>query len=82
MFPATQLENNVTERDFVQIRRKDELRTMFEKLGYVYRPAKFNAIFNRSILISKDILGQFTEMPMDCSTVRGMMQAVKEMHEC
>jgi hypothetical protein len=53
---------------------------MFEKLGYVYRPAKFNAIFNRSIVISKDILGQYAEIPMDFSTARGMMQAVKEMH--
>lgn len=80
MFPATQLENNVTERDFVQIRRKDELRTMFEKLGYVYRPAKFNAIFNRSIVCSKDVLGQYAEIPTGCSTVRGLMVAVQEMH--
>jgi len=80
MFPATALENNVTENDFSKVRTKADLRTLFEKLGYVYRPAKFNAVFNRSVVISGDMLGQNVRIPVDHSTARGLMQAIKEMH--
>lgn len=80
LFPATQLENGVTERDFVKLRPKQELRSLFEKLGYSYRPAKFNAIFNRSVQCSANILGSQVTIPEGQSTTRGMMIAVQEMH--
>lgn len=80
MFPATPLENGVTERDFVKLKSKQELRSLFEKLGYSYRPAKFNAIFNRSVQVSQGILGA-QAVPEGLSTTRGMMVAVQEMHD-
>ena len=56
LFPKTNLNNGVTETDFTKLRSKAELRSLFEKLGYSYRPAKFNAIFNRSVQCSKELL--------------------------
>ena len=39
----------VTESDFVSAVNRAEIRTMFERIGYAYKPGKFNAIFNRSV---------------------------------
>lgn len=68
----------VTEQDFMKVRTKAELRTLFEKIGYVYKVGKFNAIFNRSRVLSAHQLGK--ELPQDYSTARGMMNAIQEMH--
>ena len=79
MFPATNLEMGVSESDFTKARNKADIRTLFEKIGYAYKPGKFNAIFNRSVLISKDKLK--VNLPDNHTTVRAMMQAVEEMHD-
>jgi hypothetical protein len=80
LFPQTALESGVTEQDFLKLRGKVELRHLFENLGFPMRPAKFNAIFNRSVQISQQLLPrqQFTE---GFSTARGMMKALNEMKD-
>jgi len=52
LFPSTHLELGVTEADFSKLRNKADLRSMFEHIGYSYKPGKFNAIFNRSVQLS------------------------------
>ena len=79
MFPATNLEMGVTESDFTAARSKADIRTLFEKIGYAYKPGKFNAIFNRSVVISKVQLK--VNLQPNTTTVRAMMQAVEEMHD-
>jgi hypothetical protein len=69
----------VTESDFVSAVNKADIRTMFERIGYAYKPGKFNAIFNRSVQISREQLGKV--LSDNFTTVRGMMQAVQEMHD-
>ena len=75
LFPATPLENSITEADFTKLRSKADLRTLFEKLGYSYKPAKFNAIFHRSVELSFSILNK--SIADGHSTTRGMMIAVQ-----
>ena len=79
IFPATEIEKGITEGDFKRVRGKNDLRSLFDRLGYSYRPAKFNAIFNKSVEFSCELLRQ--QLPPDHSTVRGMMLAIEEMHE-
>lgn len=78
ILPAQQLDLGAQDSDFTTVRSKNELRSIFEKLGYVYRPAKFNAIFNRSVTYSEQLIGK--QLPVDHSTAKGMMRAVQEMH--
>lgn len=79
LFPATNLEMGVTEADFMRARPKADIRTLFERIGYAYKPGKFNAIFNRSVQISSEQLGK--PLKEQHTTVRGMMAAVQEMHD-
>ena len=53
-------------------RGKDELKVIFDRIGYTYKIGKFNAMFNRA----KEITNQGPEL----ASVRAFMQAVNEMH--
>ena len=56
LFPQHQNELNIGEKDFLKLRPQSELKTIFEKIGASYGRGKFNAIFNKSVLISEAIL--------------------------
>ena len=75
------MELGVTEADFSRIRQKTDIRTLFERIGYNYKPGKFNAIFNKSIQLSIDYVTGGKQMPANCSTVRGMMMAIEAMQD-
>ena len=49
LFPSTFTEIGITEYDFQLPRRRDEIRTLFEKIGYSYKVGKFNAMYNRAL---------------------------------
>jgi len=38
----------ITEYDFQLPRSKDEVRILFERIGFTYKVGKFNAMFNRA----------------------------------
>ena len=48
LFPATFNEFGISEQDFERPRSRDEIKKLFEKIGYSYKVGKFNAIFNRA----------------------------------
>ena len=53
LFPSTFTEMGITEYDFQQPRSREEIKGLFEKIGYNYKVGKFNAIYNRA----KDMTG-------------------------
>ena len=73
LFPSTFTEMGITEYDFQVSRPREEIKFLFEKIGYSYKIGKFNAMFNRA----KEILNQGGS---DMASVRAFMQAVQEMH--
>ncbi len=72
LFPSTYTEMGITEYDFQCPRSRDEIKVLFEKLGYSYKIGKFNAMFNRA----REIGGSQD----DQASVRSFPQAVQEMH--
>lgn len=48
LFPSNLAENGVSELEFRQTRTRDEIRILFEKIGFSYKIGKFNAIYNRA----------------------------------
>lgn len=62
----------ITEYDFQLPRPREEIKTLFERIGYSYKIGKFNAIYNRA--------KEFANKNGDCVSVRSFMLAVNEMH--
>lgn len=56
LFPASNAEIGIQQSDFLQLKPKVEIRTLFERIGYSYKPGKFNALFNRSIVYTRENL--------------------------
>jgi hypothetical protein len=54
LFPSTFTEMGITEYDFQVPRPRDEIKTLFEKIGYSYKIGKFNAMYTRA----KELTGQ------------------------
>lgn len=48
LFPSSYPEIGVDETDFRVPRSREEIRFLFEKVGFSYKPGKFNAIYNRA----------------------------------
>lgn len=48
LFPTTFMEFGVTEEDFNAAREKEEIKVIFENIGFKYKIGKFNAIFARA----------------------------------
>jgi len=48
LFPSNYAEIGIEESDFRALRTKEEIKAMFEKIGYCYKIGKFNAMFNRA----------------------------------
>lgn len=63
----------ISEYDFLLPRPKEEIRVLFERIGFSYKIGKFNAMFNRAI--------ELTSQGGNNCSVRAFMQAVKEMHD-
>jgi len=68
MYPATAQELGITEADFQKMRTREEIRTLFEKIGHSFKAGKFIAVYNRAkeISDSKD----------DSTTVRAFLQSM------
>ena len=63
---------NVTEDDFKHMRTRQEIKSLFEKIGYSYKIGKFNAMYNRAKEICESI--------DDKVSVRAFQVAISEMH--
>ena len=48
LFPSNYSEIGIEESDFRALRTRDEIKSLFEKIGYSYKIGKFNAMFNRA----------------------------------
>lgn len=48
LFPSNYQEKGVSEHDFKSLRFRDEIKSLFEKIGFSYKQGKFNAMYNRA----------------------------------
>jgi len=48
LFPSNYSELGIQETDFRSLRTRDEIRALFEKIGFTYKIGKFNAMYNRA----------------------------------
>ena len=48
MFPSTFTEMGITEYDFMLPRPRDDVKMLFERIGFSYKIGKFNAMYNRA----------------------------------
>ena len=48
LFPTTFMELGVTEEDFNAPRTKEEIKAIFENIGFKYKIGKFNAMFDKA----------------------------------
>jgi len=72
LFPSNYSEIGIAEQDFRKPRTRDDIRMLFEKVGYIYKIGKFNAMYNRA----KE-MAQSTE---DKVCIRDFQIAISEMH--
>jgi len=72
LFPNTFTELGISEADFSALRSREEVKHLFEQIGYQYKIGKFNAMYNKG----KD----YCQSPDDRCSVRGFMQAVRELN--
>ena len=61
----------ISEYDFQLPRPREEIKLLFEKIGYSYKIGKFNTMYNRA----KELTGSGERV-----SVRAFMQVVNEMH--
>jgi len=80
LFPSTFNEFGITEYDFQLPRVRQEIRNLFERIGFSYKTGKFNAIFNRAKDFMAQYRGQATLVDDDKVSVRAFMEAVKELN--
>jgi len=48
MYPATALELGISEMDFQQLRDREAIRTLFERIGHSFKQGKFNTVYNKA----------------------------------
>lgn len=65
----------ITEYDFQLPRPREDIKVLFERIGFSYKIGKFNAMYNRA----KELMPQATANN-DLASVRAFMQAVNELH--
>jgi len=68
LFPATLSELGVCELDFQLPRTRENVKALFEKIGYTYKMGKFNTMYNRA--------KEMCNSPNDMVSVRAFMHAV------
>jgi len=76
LFPATFNELGISETDFERPRGRDEIKALFEKIGYSYKIGKFNTIFNRAKLYARNP----STIPNDSVSIRCFMNAINDLH--
>ena len=52
LFPNTFTELGISEADFSALRSREEIKELFEEIGYKYKIGKFNAMYNRALEFS------------------------------
>jgi len=72
LFPSNYSELGISETDFRCLRTREEIKSLFEKVGFTYKIGKFNAMYNRA----KDLAGSQD----DRVSVRHFQIAISEMH--
>ena len=75
--PATFVEYGISEADFERPRPREEIRALFEKIGFSYKVGKFNAIFNRAVCYARDPYA----LPENCVSIRCFMTAINDLHD-
>lgn len=48
LFPSNFSEVGVSEHDFRELRTREQIKALFEKIGFTYKIGKFNAMYNRA----------------------------------
>ena len=66
----------ITEYDFQLPRPREDIKMLFERIGFSYKIGKFNAMYNRA----KEVQGITPGNTSDNVSVRSFMIAVKELH--
>lgn len=69
MYPASATEIGITEMDFQQMRDRDSIKSLFERIGHSFKAGKFNTLYNKAkeLCDSKD----------DKVSVRSFLQAMQ-----
>ena len=69
LFPSTATELGITEADFQQLRDRQAIKDLFEKIGHSFKIGKFNTLYNKAkeLCPSQD----------DKVSVRAFMQALQ-----
>lgn len=82
LFPSTFTELGISEYDFQLPRPRDEIKTIFERIGLSYKVGKFNAMYNRAkeLMQSQPGAAAASAAGADTVSVRAFMMVVKEMH--
>ena len=60
MFPSNFAELGISELDFRKPRTKEEIKVLFEKVGFAYKVGKFNAMYNRAREFSENAEGKIS----------------------
>jgi hypothetical protein len=71
LYPSTNLEHGITELDFQQLRSREQIRNLFEKVGCTFKQGKFNTLYNRAAELCDSQDGQIS--------VRAFLQSQKMM---
>ncbi len=81
LFPSTFTELGISEYDFQLPRTRDEIKALFDRIGFSYKIGKFNAMYNRAKeFMNNSSSGNPASASSDTVSVRAFMQAVKELH--
>lgn len=72
LFPSNYSELGIQENDFRETRSREEIKILFERIGFTYKIGKFNAMYNRA--------KEFAESTDDRVSVRHFQMAISEMH--
>lgn len=57
-------------------RPREDIKMLFERIGFSYKVGKFNAMYNRA----KELMPNQSAVSNDFVSVRAFMQAVNELH--
>lgn len=55
MYPATAAELGITEMDFQQLRARQAIKDLFERIGYSFKAGKFNTLYNKAKELSQSV---------------------------
>jgi hypothetical protein len=69
LFPSTATELGITEADFQQLRDRQAIKELFEKIGHSFKIGKFNTLYNKA--------KEMCPSREDKVSVRAFMQAVQ-----